>query len=113
MVTDNPALKVGLPIGSAYAVLEVSNKLVTVPGSSLDFVRDIIASPTAQVFMGYLLAGFILMLVIFALQYMFMIGPTIARAQLLDDILLVALEEKRFLGAIPASPNHTLQRTGE
>jgi hypothetical protein len=74
MVTDNPAFKVGLPIGSAYAVLEVSNKLVTVPGSSLDLVRKIIASPTTQVFMGYLLEGFIFTFVAFALQYLFMIG---------------------------------------
>jgi hypothetical protein len=74
MVTDNPAFKVGLPIGSAYAVLEVSNKLVTVPGSSLDLVRKIIASPTTQVFMGYLFEGFIFTFVAFALQYLFMIG---------------------------------------
>lgn len=96
MITENPAFKVGVPIGSAYALLQVSNRLVTVHGSSLDFYRQLMASTVVQKGMGYLLAGFIFMFVMFAVQYLFTIGPTIARAQLLDDILLVALEEKRF-----------------
>ena len=109
MITDNPVFKVGLPIGSAYALLEVSNKLVTVPGSSLDFVREIIASPITQAGMGYLFAAFIIMFVTFAAQYFFLIGPMIARASLLDDVLLVAIEEKRFMSSSALSPNLSLQ----
>jgi hypothetical protein len=96
MITDNILLKVGGLFGSAYALFEVSNNLVKVHGSELDLVRGLVASPTIQMIMGYLFAMFIAIFVSFAIQYIFLIGPTIVRAQMLDDILLMALEEKRF-----------------
>jgi hypothetical protein len=103
MIKENPIFKLGVPIGSAYAVLQVSNKLSAVHGSTLQVYRQLMALPAAQSFMGYLLLSFIFIFVIFAIQYFLRTGPTIARAQLLDDILLVALEEKRFTKTIPSN----------
>jgi hypothetical protein len=98
MLTENLAFKVGLPIGSAYALLEIGNKLVTRRGSSLDMVHDILSLPFVQAAIGYLLFGFLLMFIMMAFQFLVTIGPTIVRAQLLDDVLAVALIEKQFEG---------------
>ena len=75
MITENGAFKAGVPIGSAYALLQVSNKLVTVHGSSLDLYRQLITSSAIQKCIGYLLAGFIFLFIMFAVQYLFTIGP--------------------------------------
>jgi hypothetical protein len=109
MITDNPMFKAAVPIGSAYALLQASNKLVTARDSSLDLVREIMASPITQAFMGSLFVVLMFILVLFAAQYIFFVIPTIARAQLLDDVLLVALEEKRFTSSSASSPNSSLQ----
>lgn len=111
IVTDHPALKFAGGFGSLYALLEVSNKLVTASGSPLDFVRAIIASSNAQLFMGAILAGFIGSLVVFAVQYLFSTQKLIARAHLLDDVLLVAIEQKRLMDSFTS--NHTSLRQAD
>lgn len=75
--------------------------------------RELVASPTTQSVMGYLFAGFIFTLIVFAAQYLLLIGPMIARAQLLDDILLIAIEEKSLMGAPESGSSKALQPTVE
>jgi len=101
-VTDNPILKVSVPIGSAYALLEASNKLANVHDPDLDSLRAMFERPDVQSFIASLLFIFIGGLAIVAFQYAFFILPTIGRAQILDDLLQIALEEKRF-GATPTA----------
>jgi hypothetical protein len=96
MITDNPAVKLGVPLGSAYGLLEAGNRLFTAPGPAVDEVRALLTSPATQEFMSYLLGGFLIAVFIFAIQYLFLVGPMIGRAELLDDVLLVALEGRRF-----------------
>jgi len=95
-ITGNPLLKLSVPVGSAYALLEVSDKLVTIRGSQLDFLKTIIRSDAVQTLMGSLLTGFIIGLLGLAVMYFLVILPSIARAQLLDDLLQIALDGRTF-----------------
>jgi hypothetical protein len=96
LITDNPLLKISVPIGSAYALLKVSDELVKVHGSQLDSLRSTFELPVVQSLIGSLLFGFIVGIAALCAQYVFLTVPTIARAQILDDMLQIALEEKRF-----------------
>jgi len=101
-VTDNPVFRISVPVGAAYAALELSDKLVTVRGSELDLLKLIFQNPQMQTIIGSLLFGFIVGIVFVAASYLFVNLPAIARAQILDDLLQIALEEKRF-GSTPAA----------
>jgi hypothetical protein len=104
LVTDNPVLKVSVPLGSAYALLKVSNELVKGHDSQLDFLKSMFETPAVQSLTGSLLFGFIIGLAALGFQYVFLTVPTIARAQILDDMLQIALEEKHF-GPGPIAEN--------
>lgn len=109
MITDNPYFKLGVPLGSAYALLGISDKLVPKRGASsyLDSVRDLLAAPLTQSIIGWLFVSFIFIMFMFAIQYAFLIGPAIARARLLDDILTIAVEETAFQHNVPTNANHS------
>jgi hypothetical protein len=96
LITDNPLLKISIPVGSAYALLKVSDELVKVQGSQMDSLRAMFESSLVQSFIGSLLFGFIVGIALLCVQYIFLTVPTIARAQILDDLLQIALEEKRL-----------------
>ena len=107
MITDNLYFKLGVPLGSAYALLGISDKLVPKRGASsyLDSVRDFLAAPLTQSIIGWLFVCLIFTFLMFAIQYAFLIGPAIARAQLLDHILTIALEGKAFQRNVPTNAN--------
>jgi hypothetical protein len=105
--TESPVFKVTLPLGAAYASLEVSTTLVATSGPSLDLLRTALNSPFVQRLTGSFLAGVILGLILISLEYVFLTVPIIARAQLLDDILLIALEEKRLSMALTDPHSNT------
>src|SRR5439155_20437761 len=66
MITDNPYFKLGVPLGSAYALLGISDKLVPKRGASsyLDSVRDLLAAPLTQSIIGWLFVSFIFIMFI-------------------------------------------------
>ena len=79
MITDNPYFKLGVPLGSAYALLGISDKLVPKRGASSAFwdpvFRDLLAAPLTQSIIGWLFVSFIFIMFMFAIQYAFLIGP--------------------------------------
>jgi len=101
LLTDNPTLKFTGALGSLYALIQIGDKLVPnrEDASSFAIMRNLLDSPMLQTAVGYLLGGVLLMLVMFGIQYVFQIGPAIARTQLLDDLLALALHDRAFAAA--------------
>ena len=99
LITDNPLLKFSVPVGSAYALLRFSTDVIKKPGFEMEMLKSIFELSVVQSLTGSLLVGFIGGLVLLCLQYLFLTIPAIGRAQILDDLLQIALEEKRFAAA--------------
>lgn len=101
---DNIYFKFSVYAGSAYALLEASDKLVKVSGTQIEFLNKFLALPFVQQFIGSLLVAFIVLIVVLAAKYVIYLAPDVRRAQVLDDLIQIALEEKRF-SAPSASDN--------
>src|SRR5262249_35201310 len=90
-LTDNPVFKASIPIGALYALLKVGSewapksKLATEVAEHLNVVLN-------TEIVSALFFGMIIGLTVAAVQILFLIAPGIARAQLLDDLVLIALE---------------------
>lgn len=109
MFIDNPVFKISLPLGSAYALLLVSDRLITSPGqdSPLYDLDNLLNSPIAQNLMGYLITSFILMTALMSLHFLVFILPALIRARFLDQVIQIAIEEKKVMDAHAIFPeNH-------
>ena len=72
-------------------------RLVPVNSEYLGSIRELLSASIAQQLTDMALGSFVLSATAFALYYLFFAGPMISRAQLLDDILEMALVEKRVI----------------
>jgi len=77
-ITNNPFFKIGSLVVSRYAVVKA------------------LASGSMQSFLASLLFVFVITFVILAIQYVFVFLPRLQRAQLLDDMIQISLENKRL-----------------
>lgn len=93
----NPIFKVSIPIGALYFLIKLGSewgpetKLSTTLSDYLKLILD--SEFTAALFFGLVLG-----LGIMVLQIAFLIGPALARAQLLHDLVSLALEAKTTNG---------------
>jgi hypothetical protein len=100
-LTDNFIFKITVPIGSAYALLKVSDKLIqNDEHTSLFMLKEVLKSGFMQGLLDTMLVTVIIAFIILAFQYIFVFSPSVARAQLLDDMIMIAIQEKNFVSEI-------------
>jgi hypothetical protein len=96
LLTDNPVLKISGLTAVIYALAKISNELITIRGSVWEQFKSVLASPPAQGAIEFLFYILISVFVGLLFQFLYQTIPEIKRAQILDDMLLVALEEKHL-----------------
>jgi hypothetical protein len=96
-LTDNPILRyssISIPIGALYAVINAGSQWA--PQSTFSTaVAEYLKSCLNNELFSSLFFGGIVGLAIVAVQILFLSGPAIARAQLMDDLVLIVLESKQ------------------
>jgi hypothetical protein len=93
-LTDNPIFKISIPLGALYGLIKVGSEWG--PQSKFSAtVAEYLKIALDTEFVSALFLGVLAGLSIVVIQIMFLIGPGIARAQLLDDLVSIALEAKR------------------
>jgi hypothetical protein len=93
-LTDNPILKISIPMGALYAVIKLGSEWAPQSTFSTAVVEYLKICLNNQ-FVSALFFGAIICLTIVAVQILFLSGPAIARAQLMDDLVLIVLESKK------------------
>jgi hypothetical protein len=105
MITSDPFFKLVLASGPIYAFFQFVRSFV--PGYSAypEFLKNLFESSKVQEFIvqQVILPSLIAFLVI-VVYYIFFFAPMIFRVQLVDDILQIAIEEKRFASSSASNP---------